>query len=318
MELRKLKELLDKHQSGQASEAERQLIETWYASFSKNEEQDPLVNSIQKAHIRSQIWSGIQIGPPLPKRTFKQRYLLPMISAAAVLLVLGITINQDILTFRSSIQQATLPKFQSSTGTKERKMLVLPDSTQVWLNANSTIQVLANYGDSNRIVRLSGEAFFDVAHQPSKPFIVELDDLKVKVLGTAFNINGYAGLQTINVSVDRGAVMVEKNGVPLEKLSHGQSLVFVKEKGTYALYEDSNKGSWREGKVVLAQASFEEMAQVIKNMHGVVVKKPVNTNQAYSYDLTLYANRPLSENMEKICSIHRLKYRRVGDELILY
>nr|WP_284040268.1 FecR domain-containing protein [Sphingobacterium sp. lm-10] len=241
-----------------------------------------------------------------------------MISAAAVLLVLGITINQDILTFRSSIQQATLPKFQSSTGTKERKMLVLPDSTQVWLNANSTIQVLANYGDSNRIVRLSGEAFFDVAHQPSKPFIVELDDLKVKVLGTAFNINGYAGLQTINVSVDRGAVMVEKNGVPLEKLSHGQSLVFVKEKGTYALYEDSNKGSWREGKVVLAQASFEEMAQVIKNMHGVVVKKPVNTNQAYSYDLTLYANRPLSENMEKICSIHRLKYRRVGDELILY
>ncbi|MCL8001110.1 hypothetical protein M8994_23235, partial [Brucella sp. 21LCYQ03] len=114
MELRKLKELLDKHQSGQASEAERQLIETWYASFSKNEEQDPLVNSIQKAHIRSQIWSGIQIGPPLPKRTFKQRYLLPMISAAAVLLVLGITINQDILTFRSSIQQATLPKFQSS------------------------------------------------------------------------------------------------------------------------------------------------------------------------------------------------------------
>ncbi|PVH24257.1 FecR family protein [Sphingobacterium corticibacter] len=323
MDLKKLKELLNKHQSGQATEAERQLIETWYASFSDNQEQGAFENSEQKTRARERIWSGIEMSPqPIPQRGFTQRYLVHFISAAAVLLVLGmsIAIKQRMFSSNSSsiAQQASVPDFRSSTGRKERKMLVLPDGTQIWLNANSTMEVLANYGDSVRRVHLSGEAFFDVAHQPSKPFIVELDDLSVRVLGTAFNINSYARLQTIHVSVDRGAVQVEKNGVPLEKLSLGQSLVFAKDQGTYALQETANQGTWRDGKVVLAQASFEEMAQVIQNMHGVTVKKPANSKQTYSYDLTLYADRPLSENMEKICSIHRLKYRRVGDELMLY
>lgn len=322
MELKKLKELLNKHQSGQATEAERQLIETWYASFSHNEEQDLFENAEQKKRTQERIWSSIQIPQPILQRGFTQRYLIHVISAAAVLLVLGISIaiKQGVLSSNSNsiAQQASVPDFRSSTGRKERKMLVLPDSTQVWLNANSTVEVLANYGDSVRRVHLSGEAFFDVAHLPSKPFIVELDDLSVRVLGTAFNINCYTILQSIHVSVDRGAVQVEKKGVPLEKLSLGQSLVFAKDQGTYTLEEMANKGSWRDGKVILAQASFEEMAQVIQNMHGVTVRKPENSKQTYSYDLTLYADRPLSENMEKICSIHRLKYRRVDDELILY
>lgn len=322
MELKKLKELLDKHQSGQATEAEHQLIETWYASFSDNEEQDVFENIEQKARARERLWSGVQIPHPIPQRGFTQRYLIHFISAAALLLVLGmsIAIKRGMFSSNSSsiAQQASEPDFRSSTGRKERKMLVLPDSTQVWLNANSTVEVLANYGDSVRRVHLSGEAFFDVAHLPSKPFIVELDDLSVRVLGTAFNINCYTTLQTIHVSVDRGAVQVERDGVLLEKLSLGQSLVFARDEGTYALQEMANKGSWRDGKVVLAQASFEEMAQVIQNMHGVTVKKPKNSKQTYTYDLTLYADRPLSENMEKICSIHRLKYRRVDDELMLY
>src|SRR5437588_18774 len=72
-----------------------------------------------------------------------------------------------------------------------RTNLVLPDGTRVWLNAGSRITYDKNYGITLREVGLTGEAFFDVAHNSGKPFVIHTARIDIKVLGTRFNVKSY-------------------------------------------------------------------------------------------------------------------------------
>src|SRR5690606_40088 len=78
---------------------------------------------------------------------------------------------------------------KSSVG--ERKSFQLPDGSKVMLNSASTIQVSKNFNETTRELTLSGEAFFDVASNPEKPFIIHTASMDVKVLGTIFNVKAY-------------------------------------------------------------------------------------------------------------------------------
>ena len=83
-------------------------------------------------------------------------------------------------------------QIEISTAYGEQKRLVLPDSSEVWLNAGSTITYPKTFTKENRVVTLDGEAYFSVRKDDAKPFIVETSQLSVKVLGTKFNVKAYA------------------------------------------------------------------------------------------------------------------------------
>lgn len=89
--------------------------------------------------------------------------------------------------------------------------LVLPDGTTVWLNAGSSLKYPTAFTGKERIVTISGEAFFDVAKDAAHPFVVEVTDrLKVQVLGTQFNINAYTDEKQVNTTLLQGSVKVNK------------------------------------------------------------------------------------------------------------
>src|SRR5690606_37889089 len=88
--------------------------------------------------------------------------------------------------------------------------LFLADGTKVWLNAASRISYGKNFGNGAlRDVYLDGEAFFDVAHDPDKPFIVHTSSIQIKVLGTSFNVRSYAEDNTIETTLVQGKVRIE-------------------------------------------------------------------------------------------------------------
>ena len=87
--------------------------------------------------------------------------------------------------------------------------VVLPDGTRVWLNAGSMLQFPVAFTGSERIVELSGEAYFEVAKQVSQPFKLKVrKQLEVAVLGTGFNVNAYTNEQNIATTLIEGAVRV--------------------------------------------------------------------------------------------------------------
>jgi transmembrane sensor len=105
-------------------------------------------------------------------------------------------------------------------GTKKgsKSHIVLPDGTNVWLNADSKIIYPGNFQGETREVSLVGEAFFDVVKNVNKPFIIHTGTMDVKVLGTAFNVRSYPGEMTTEASLLRGLIEVTLNGTEKKKI----------------------------------------------------------------------------------------------------
>jgi transmembrane sensor len=88
------------------------------------------------------------------------------------------------------------------------RMIVLPDSTKVWLNAASSLQFLASFSGNERRVELTGEAYFEVAKNKAKPFYVAAKGTETKVLGTHFNVQAYPDETAIATTLVEGSVQV--------------------------------------------------------------------------------------------------------------
>lgn len=101
--------------------------------------------------------------------------------------------------------------------------IILPDGSKVWLNAASTLRFPNAFTGSEREVQLSGEAYFEVAKNPSMPFRVKVNDMAVQVLGTHFNVMAYADEPGIRTTLLEGAVKVQHGGKAMQ-LAPGQQV----------------------------------------------------------------------------------------------
>jgi ferric-dicitrate binding protein FerR (iron transport regulator) len=90
-----------------------------------------------------------------------------------------------------------------------RAMTILSDGTKVWLNAGSNLKYETNFNTRTRIVKLEGEAFFDVKTNPKKPFVVESKGISIKAYGTAFNVKAYNDEKEVITTLIRGKVYIE-------------------------------------------------------------------------------------------------------------
>jgi transmembrane sensor len=104
------------------------------------------------------------------------------------------------------------------TSSGSRTHLTLPDGTLVWLNAGSRITYDKNYGGAFREVNLTGEAFFDVAKNADKPFLIHTARIDIKVLGTRFNVKSYPLDKTTEATLLRGSIEVSIKARPSEKI----------------------------------------------------------------------------------------------------
>ncbi len=130
---------------------------------------------------------------------------------------------------RKSIEPEISPAI-SSVVTKygNKSKISLPDGSQVWLNAGSRLDYKsADFNHTLREVNLSGEAYFDIAHNTQKPFIVRSGNMRIKVLGTMFNVKAYPEEQNIETSLIKGSVEITINDRPNDKyiLSPNEKLV---------------------------------------------------------------------------------------------
>ena len=94
-------------------------------------------------------------------------------------------------------------------GSKSR--ILLPDGSEVWLNAGSKLTYSMNYGRKLREVNLVGEGYFKVAHNPAKPFIVQASKVRIKALGTEFNVKAYPDENVIETILVKGSVVIDKS-----------------------------------------------------------------------------------------------------------
>lgn len=102
--------------------------------------------------------------------------------------------------------------------------LTLPDGTKIWLNAVSSLTYPVAFSGKERTVELQGQAYFEIAQQPDKPFRVKVRDMEIQVLGTHFDVMAYSDEQTINTTLVEGALLV-RQGAITQRLRPGQQAV---------------------------------------------------------------------------------------------
>lgn len=143
-----------------------------------------------------------------PKHPFKLSSTQIIAVAAVVLGVVALLyiILSDFTPLKTPVYDHVL---HTEKGTRSRH--ILPDGTVVWLNAGSQLQLNKNYNRTTREVNLTGEAFFDVEHS-SIPFIVQVYNLKLRVLGTSFNVKYYPNEKEVETTLVKGKLEVSRNG----------------------------------------------------------------------------------------------------------
>ena len=138
---------------------------------------------------------------------------------------------------------ATLQQLTVKANPKGRKSKIrLPDGSFVYLNAESRMEYPALFSDSLRVVKLMGEAYFEIAKDRKRPFVVHTDDLKITALGTAFNVRAFQEDEQVSVSLTEGRVRVSAD-VPSRApgpnnnyyLSPDQAVIFSKKNRQIAL-----------------------------------------------------------------------------------
>lgn len=208
-----------------------------------------------------------------PARTVIRLHRWKWIAAAGVLLIAFITIYRfgakDVPDTPKPIARAPLA---AAPLTGYTRYITLPDGSSVVLHAGSKLEYPASFQGKNREVVLSGEAYFDVTHNPAQPFIIHTGTVKTTVLGTAFNIK--SDEKQVTVSVTRGKVKVEDGTKVLAVLTPDQQVAYDLGKASgiqHTVNADSIVTDWTKRHMVFNGDSFEEIARMLSQRYGVPI-----------------------------------------------
>jgi transmembrane sensor len=162
------------------------------------------------------------------------------------------------------------------TARGKRTIITLDDGSRVWLNADSRIAYNNNFGQNNlREVFLDGEAFFDVAEDKTRPFIVNTTSISVKVLGTAFNVRSFKTDSTVQATLLRGKISLSTGSGQEDVVLHpNQQAVYVKETKQIVLHNKVDPGdytSWKNGQLNFKDETFENIMHDIERWYDVKI-----------------------------------------------
>jgi ferric-dicitrate binding protein FerR (iron transport regulator) len=233
------------------------------------------------------------ISYPKRRKIFTLRNVLAATCLAATVAAVWIFNPFAAATAKTPIAKETS---EISTRYGSKTNIVLPDGSKVWLNSGSKITYDKVFGETLREVSLTGEAYFDVVHNASRPFIIHTKAMDIKVLGTEFNVKSYPDEKTTETSLIRGSIEVTLKRRSAEKiiLKPNEKLVVSNENATeekavsfkkknirhlpiinlstlnyFSLDSTILETSWVNNRLVFEDESFEEIAHRMSRWYGV-------------------------------------------------
>jgi len=243
------------------------------AYYKKEKQPEPVLDIDQEwNHFLKQI----DAKPKDNVRTLEspsKTYSVWMRVAAALLMVV---VSGFIINYFISANKTTV--IETADATQE---ITLPDGSQVTLNKNSQLAYTNDFGKETRSVSLKGEAFFDVARDPQKRFVINVNEATVEVLGTSFNVQAYHAEKQLEVVVATGTVKLSVPNVKQEvTLQAGDRGVYARTEKqlTQITNTDINFLAWKTRKFIFMETDLYTVIETI--------------NHAYQTNITIAANVP--------------------------
>lgn len=285
--------LLDKYLAGDCTVEEKNRVEEWINNVNRKENEWAAMSEHERHQYLKAIYKNlkerIRETSNLPETSnigHKHPHRFPFILAAASFLVLiGVGgVLSGIIPIKRSQSQKNYISISTPAGTI--KEITLADSTHVWLNAMSILRFPQKFNSKNREAYLSGEAFFEIAPHPDKPFIIHTQHTQTKILGTSLNVNAYPSESNIQVTVVSGKVEVSavNNKVILDA---NQAAVYSKT-GNRLSKENVTDASdyilWRSGKLAFHHTPLSEVVRSLQRVYDMkfIIENPSVSNYQLS------------------------------------
>lgn len=219
-----------------------------------------------------------------------------------------------------SISEVAYVQHYAPIGTHEE--VILSDGTHVWLNAGSLLVYPSTFTDNIRNVFLAGEAYFDVSKDKKRPFVVSTNFLKMKVLGTTFNVSAYPEDTEVSATLETGILKVMVNDRPeAYLLKPDDQLIYSSLTGKVIQQkvDASVHSEWRKGCLLFTNAPLSDIMRTLERMYGV--KFHVRTSIYQTQHLHVHFNQ--GESIEHIMRIIQLllpgmEYEIVDQNIYLY
>jgi ferric-dicitrate binding protein FerR (iron transport regulator) len=227
-------------------------------------------------------------------------------AAACVFLFCGIMFLKPAASSTQNAYAANPARYSSLPG--KRADVKLPDGTVVILNSNSTITLDKNFNVHNRSLQLSGEAFFKVAKDASRPFIVKSNDFATTAIGTQFYVYARNANEAYKVDLLEGKVRAGNRKDELI-LAPGEEVIWNEEHSPFSksIFDTTQLRQWLTGKISFNKTPVYTAVQALEKWYGVniEVKKKAMLDQAISGD---YDNASLDDILKIICFTFSCNY----------
>ncbi|MDY6254815.1 MAG: DUF4974 domain-containing protein, partial [Bacteroidales bacterium] len=201
----------------------------------------------------------------------------------------------------------------------EVRTILLPDSTEVTLNRYSTLTCPVRFKGKNRNVSLSGEAYFEVRKDARHPFIVQADEVEVKVLGTHFNLEAYPDDPEIKTTLLEGAVAVTSPG-GVARLSPNEAAVYsrsVRRLSTIRTKKTNPEIAWRQGDFVFDNEPLREIARKLSHAFDTPIIIQDDSLADYRIRARFSSQETLDEMLSLLKETVSFSYERTGDQIVI-
>jgi transmembrane sensor len=224
--------------------------------------------------------------------------------------------NNGRLTYTALHEKPTVLFYNTlRTAKGNQYQLALPDGTEVWLNAASSITYPTAFTGDQRKVTISGEAYFEVAANKSLPFIVQEGNMTVQVLGTHFNINGYDNEDAVKTTLLEGAVRV-LSGDSSSRLKPGQQAILTRNSARISVVNDANTEeavAWKNGHFMFTDAPIESVMQQVARWYDVDVVYDTPVSGHFVADIP--RNSPLSQVLKLLELTDQVHFKLEGRKI---
>ena len=239
--------------------------------------------------------------------------ILPIIMrAAAILLIPVLTILVYTLLSDRNQYAKNINELEIEAPAGSKMKFELGDGTKVWLNHGSKLKYPYRFEGKDRRVFLTGEAYFEVAHNKDIPFIVGTNRLDIKATGTAFNVSVYPDDDMVETTLIEGKVVLYKSNSnnEIKDLSPNECLTFNSLKDSYTVKTDNTAKniSWKDGLLVFRNDPIENVVKKLARWYNVDVE--ISDERAKEYSITAtFSNETLLQVIDLMTLPTPLSYK---------
>lgn len=275
----KIEELLPRYCEGLTTEEERLQVEAWMDESEENRRMAKQVHALYLAtdtlHVMKKVDPEKALSRVKSRMTGKKKTMWwEWAQRAAAVLFIPLLVTLMVQHWGNDEQElAQMMEIKTNPGMTTS--LTLPDGTLVFLNSESTLSYPSRFDGDTRNVNLQGEAYFEVAKNPEKKFIVSTPHRsQIEVLGTHFNVEAYEKENRVSATLVEGKIgFIYKcdNASKKVLMAPGQKLIYDSKDSKVQLYATSGESeiAWKEGKIIFRNTPLEEGLRMLEKRYNV-------------------------------------------------